>query len=82
MLYILRLTKNYKYPTERIGLLQHIYNQYRTKISLCSRHGIAENRLTCHRTTTFHYVTLRLSPIITTVSDRMKLYNIFFKCKG
>jgi hypothetical protein len=45
---------DYYYPTERVGLLQHRYNQHRTKISLCSRHGISEIRLTCQRTTTTH----------------------------
>ena len=48
------MTKNSKYPTERGGLLQHKYNQHRNKLSLCSRHGIAENRLTCHTPTTTH----------------------------
>ena len=48
------MAKNYKYPTERVGLLQHRYNQHRAKISLCFRHGITEIRLTCHRTTATH----------------------------
>ena len=42
---LVSVTKNYKYPTERAGLLKHRYNQYRNKISLCSHHGITENRL-------------------------------------
>ena len=51
---LISMCKNSKYPTERVDLLQHRYNQHRKKISLCSRHGIAEHRLTSHRTTTTH----------------------------
>jgi hypothetical protein len=75
------MTKNYKYPTERVGLLQHRYNQYRNKISLCSRHGITENRLVTEQQPLTYYVTLRLSPIIIAFSDRMKLFNIFFNVR-